>query len=295
MKAIIFGASGQDGYYLTKLLEKLNIDVLPISRKQSLQYITGDIADKKFVDEIIKKNQPEYIFNFAAISKTSYDVLIENHETITTGSINVLDAVLKYSPKTKIFLSGSALQFENNNLPIDEKSTFVANNGYSAARIYTTYLSRYYRTLGLNVYVGYFFNHDSPLRETKHISQYIVSTVKKILNGEKEKIVIGNPNVMKEWTFAGDIVNAVWVLVNQDKVFECVIGSGNAYKIEYWIQLCLAHAKLNWDDHVEINNQFKTDYDILVSNPKIIKSLGWEPIVSIEELCVLMFSNESKN
>ena len=172
--ALIFGANGQDGYYLSKLLKLNKIDVISISRTSGL--ILGDVANFEFVENIIKDRQPSYVFHFAANSTTKHTALLENHASISSGTLNILEAVKKHSPNAKVFISGSAMQFKNDGMPINENTPFHASSAYSAERIYSVYLSRYYREkFNIKTYVGYLFNHDSPLRSENHINQKIIN------------------------------------------------------------------------------------------------------------------------
>ena len=167
MKALIFGVTGQDGYYLSKLLTKNNYLVIGVSRKKG-DWISGDVSDLKFVENIIKAEKPDIVFHLAANSTTRHDALFENHETISTGTLNILESVYKFHPKCKVFLSGSAMQFANNGSPIDEHTPFEASSPYAVARIQSTYAARYYRSKGLEVYMGYFFikvTNPSPAQE----------------------------------------------------------------------------------------------------------------------------------
>ena len=198
---IIFGASGQDGYYLNLLLIKQGFTVIKISRHQG--DLLGDISDYVFVESIIKKYQPEFVFHLAANSTTRHFSLFENHAAISTGTINLLESVRLYGPKARIFLSGSAMQFKNEGMPINEVTPFEAGSPYSVARIHSCYAARYYRNaFGLRIYFGYFFNHDSPLRTEQHVNQKIVLAAKRIFQGSREKLVLGNIEVKKEFNFA---------------------------------------------------------------------------------------------
>ena len=291
MKAIIFGAGGQDGYYLSRLLLENKIEVVGVDNS-SEGTVKGDVGDFYFVESLLKKHRPDYVFHFAAISSTSHTALIGNHDAISTGTLNILESVKKYCSKCRVFLSGSALQFENNNLPIDEKTPFATKSTYAVERIYSVYLARYFReTFGLKVFVGYFFNHDSPRRTESHISMEITSTIKRIAKGSNEKLEIGDMNVKKEFNFAGDIVNAIWILVNQKSVFEAVIGCGKAYSIKEWIEYCFKKIGKDWKKFVVAKKKFKAEYKILVSKPLIMKSLGWKPKVDFYELADMMMEN----
>ncbi len=287
MTAIIFGANGQDGFYLNELLEKEGIAVKKVSR--SGNNIIGDVSDYSFVESIIKTTQPDYIFHLAANSTTRHDVLFENHQSISTGTFNILESVRIHSPVSKVFLSGSAVQFENNGAPIDETTAFAPLSPYAVSRIQSVYAGRYYRSaFGIEVYVGYFFNHDSPLRTERHVNQKIAYVAKRIAKGEHEKFEIGNIDVKKEFNYAGDTVAAVWTLVNQSNIFETVIGTGIAYSIKDWLDCCFGKVGKDWREYVMINKNFKPEYEVLVSNPSLIKSLGWVPKVDISQLADMM-------
>lgn len=287
MKAIIFGSNGQDGHYLAESLKLKGIEVVSVSRSNSR--VLGDVSDYAFVDELIKTHKPGYIFHFAANSSARHDVLFENHKAISTGTMNILECARLHVPAARIFLSGSALQFKNVNLPIDEQTPFCASSAYSVSRIHSVYAGRYYRdTFGMKVYVGYFFNHDSPLRTEKHVNQKITAAVNRIAGGSQEKLELGNIDVRKEFNFAGDIVEAVWILMSQDKVFEAVIGSGAAHSIQEWVDYCFKKIGKNWQDYVTINRSFVAEYDTLVCNPALLKSLGWQPKVSFAKLADMM-------
>lgn len=290
MKALIFGISGQDGYYLKQLLAKHNITVIGVSRNDT-QYIQGDVANYTLVEKLIKAEEPDYIFHLAANSTTRHDTIFENYATITTGTLNVLEAVYQHSPKSRVFISGSGLQFVNNNAPITETDTFEARDAYSMARIQSVYTARYYRTKGIKVYIGYFFNHDSPLRLERHINQKIALAAKRISINPKEKLSIGDVSVQKEFTYAGDVVNAIWMLINNNDVFETVIGSGLAFPISEWLNLCFAHYGLNWRDHVSITPGFTAEYKMLVSDPATLNALGWQPTVGINNLALMMLNH----
>lgn len=286
MKAIIFGVKGQDGFYLTELLSQENVEIVGIDRSSNLNH--PNIANFESVKELIQFHQPDYIFHFAANSTTNHGAWRENHETISTGTLNILEAVKQVAPSTKVFLSGSGLQFKNENRPIHEKNFFEATSMYTVSRIHMVYAARYYRSLGLKVYVGYFFNHDSPLRTERHINKRIAEAVKRIKNGSKEKLEVGNLSVKKEYGFAGDIVRAVWILIKQDNIFEAVIGTGVAHSIEDWVETCFSQCGLDWEEHVRIKEGFIPEYQILVSDPRLIFSLGWKPNVSMQELATMM-------
>ena len=284
MKAIIWGVNGQDGNYLSSLLKDQGITVYGISK----QLPGKDITNFSDVSALIKDLQPDYLFNFAANSTTRHDTWKENHETISTGTLNILEALKEFSAHTKVFLSGSGLQFKNTGKPIHELDPFDATSIYAVSRIHMSYAARYYRKLGLQVYTGYFFNHDSPFRSERHINKKIIVVAKRIAAGSGEILEIGDMSVKKEFGFAGDMVKAVWTLVQQNNVYEAVIGTGKAYSIREWLEICFTLQGLDWKEHVSLVPGFTPEYNILVSDPSTMISLGWKPEISIEQLANLM-------
>ncbi len=286
MTAIIFGAGGQDGYYLTKLLEEMNIEVIGVSRREG--YANIDIGNYENVSDLIKNHKPGYIFHLAANSTTRHEAIFENHVTIATGTLNILESVKNFFPATKIFISGSGLQFKNENKQIKETDFFEARDPYSVSRIQSVYAARYFRTLGLKVYVGYFYNHDSPMRTERHMAKKIAEAAKRIASGSSEKIEIGNIEVVKEYTYAPDVVKGIWTLINQKNIFEANISSGKGYSIEDWLIECFTLIHKEWKNYVIIKEGFIPEYKKLISDPSLIFSLGWKPEVSFHELAIIM-------
>jgi GDPmannose 4,6-dehydratase len=239
---------------------------------------------------LIKELKPDYIFHLAANSTTSHEAIFENHKSIATGSINIMESVKRNNILSKIFLSGSCLQFVNKGIPIKETDPFVANDIYSAERIYTVYAARYFRLLGLKTYIGYFFHHDSPFRPERHLNMSIVKAAKRIKYGSKELIEIGNPDIIKEYNHAYDIMKAIWILVNQEKVYETVVGCGIGYSINDWIDTCFRILGMSSNGHIRRKDNFKSDFSIMVSCPEKLKELGWRPDYNIEDLAKEMIS-----
>ena len=288
MKALIFGAKGQDGRFLSALLESsFKAEVLGVSR--SAGAVRGDVGDAAFVESVIREYQPELVFHLAAESSTRHQALFENHSAISTGTLNILESVRLHVPSAKVFLSGSAMQFRNEGQPIDEETPFEASSPYSVARIQSVYAARYFRkAFGMRVYVGYFFNHDSQFRSERHVNQKIVAAALRIAGGSTEKLLLGNIQVRKEFNYAADVVDAVMTLVGQENVFEAVIGSGRAHSIEEWLDYCFSKLELDWRKSVEQVKTFIPEYQTLVSNPSLMRRLGWAPQVDFAGLADLM-------
>src|ERR1700741_4698255 len=144
MTAIIFGASGQDGHYLSTLLKEKGCEVIGVSKTNDAG--KTDITDYNSVADLVKKHKPAFIFHLAANSTTSHEALFENHAIIATGTLNILEAVKANSPATRVFISGSGLQFKNEGKPVKETDPFEARDPYSVSRIHSVYAARYFRT-----------------------------------------------------------------------------------------------------------------------------------------------------
>lgn len=281
MKAIIFGITGQDGYYLEQLLEKNKIKVFGTSSKKSKSYEFIDLSNFKKVFEYIESITPDYIFCFSAISKTAHSEILENHKIINNGTLNILESIRTINPNCKIFIPGSAVQFKLNNFPIDEQSLQYPNSPYAVDRIYTYNLSKYYRDIfGLKIYYGYLFHHDSPLRNHNHLSIEIIKKIKKLKDTGQNQLIIKNLNYTKEFNHAKDIVKAIWVFLSQDQVFEIVIGSGDPISIKSFISLVLK--EFGMDQNFQFGHL--GNEEIVTCSPKILKKMGWTPDYNIQGL-----------
>jgi GDPmannose 4,6-dehydratase len=282
MNALIFGASGQTGHYLAGVCAAAG--VTPIGASRTGAPIRADVGDFDRVRDLLRVHDPGYVFHLAAASTTRHEALFENHRTIATGTWNILEAARLHCPRARIFLAGSGVQFANAGAPISERDPFEASSPYAVARIQSAYAARYFRSLGLPVYVGYLFHHESPLRKPGHVSMRIALAARRVAAGSGERIEIGDLSVEKEWTFAGDVARALFTLVRQDAVFEATIGSGETHTIRDWAERCFALAGKDWRAHVRTGDGFEPEYRRLVSDPTTIRALGWRPEVGFAEL-----------
>jgi GDPmannose 4,6-dehydratase len=288
MKAVVFGANGQDGAYLVDLLQAKGVETVGVSRSGAWRSAdVGRIAD---VESILREVRPDLIFHLAANSTTRHDALFENHETISTGAINILECARRHCPGARVFLAGSGVQFHNGGQPIDEGTPFEATSPYAVARIQSVFAARYYRSQGMRTYVGYLFHHESPRRKPTHLSRMIALAARRIAAGMQQELSLGDISVIKEWTFAGDTMQAVLCLVEQDDVFEAVIGSGEGHSVQEWLEQCFSRVGLGWQDHVKIKEGFQVEYKTLLSLPMRIMSLGWSPKVRFSMLADMMMA-----
>jgi GDPmannose 4,6-dehydratase len=287
-RAVIFGASGQDGRYLTELCEEREMDAITVARTAGWR-CQGSVADAELVDSLVRQ-RPDVVFHLAANSTTRHDALRENHETIVTGTLNILESVLRYSPETRVLIVGSGIQFENRGLPISEDCAFDPSSAYAVARIQSVYAARYFRRLGVNAYVAYLFHHESPYRGPAHVSKLIVDGIKRITAGEPAKITIGDASVEKEWGYAREIAEGMCALVEQDAVHEAVIGTGIAHSINDFLVEAFRQAGLPVEAHVELLDDYRPEYARLVSDPTTMNSLGWRATTDLEQLVALMLN-----
>lgn len=291
-KALIYGINGQDGFYLSQLLQQKEIEIIGVSRSAG-KWLQGDVGEKSFVDSLIKSSRPDYIFHLAANSKIQHELLYEHQSTIVNGTLNILEAVYTHSPLSKVFITGSGLQFVNDGNPIAEDNAFIALDAYSLARIQSVYMARYYRNKGLKTYTGYLFHHDSPLRTQQHLNRKIADAAKTIAAGKECSLAIADVTVEKEFGFSDDIAAGIFHLMQQEILFEACIGTGKAYSVEKWLELCFSSVGKNWKDYVEINKNYVPDFKRLVSNPSAMLAIGWKTTTSIEQLATLMLTSSS--
>ncbi|MDF1756294.1 MAG: GDP-mannose 4,6-dehydratase [Verrucomicrobiales bacterium] len=289
--AIIFGGNGQDGFYLNQWLNDQGLHVISTSRKG--EGIQCDVSSFSAVEELVRTEKPTYIFHLAASSTTRHDTWSSQYSTITGGTWNVLESVKLHSPESKVFITGSGLQFENTGEPISETCKFEGSSPYSVARISSVYTARYYQSLGLKVYIGYLFHHESARRPLSHVSKKIAHEVALVCSGQQEQVTIGCLTVEKEWAFAGDIVEGIWTLVCQDEVFEAVIGTGEGFSIEDWINECFAFYGEPSRGRILEESEFIPEYTRLISNPSTIQSLGWRPKTGIKDLVAMFMESET--
>jgi GDPmannose 4,6-dehydratase len=282
MRALIFGGSGQDGFYLKQSLMRDRIEVTSAAR--SAGDLIVDVSDAALVAEVIRCVRPDLIFHLAAKSSVSHEHLWENHASIATGTLAILEAVDRFASSARVFIAGSALQFINEGLPLNEDSRLDSSSPYCCARNYALHVSRYFRSRGHRVYFGFLFNHDSRFRTSCHLNMRIAESAARAAIGQPHKLRIGDLEAEKEFNFAGDIADAMLRILQQEDEFEFVVGAGQAFSVLKWVELCYQFVGLDWRDHVDSDSEYKSPYQRLVSDPNRLLRLGWLPSVGISEL-----------
>ena len=291
-RAIIFGAGGQDGFYLQKYLKESGFEVFSFTHKSGDPAFRLDVSDFKNVSRVISKIRPNYIFHLAAVSSTQHKFIFENQAAIVNGALSILEAADSLVPESKIFIASSGLIFKNIGAPISEKDEFSVSSAYALARIEALKIARYYRQRGRKVYIGYLFNHESPRRPRNSVARQIAGQVADIFLGLGTHISIGNMQVIKEWTWAGDIVSAIMLFVNQDDFFEVCIGDGIGKSIAEYATTCCEVCNISLNDHLTSLDNFYSEYSFLVCDSNKIRSIGWAPSLDLKGLSKQMISFE---
>jgi GDPmannose 4,6-dehydratase len=288
MTVLILGAGGQTAHYAAALYRARGGAVVTAGR--SAGEVRLDVADGGRLARLVREVRPAAVLHLAARSTTRDEAALEHQATIVQGTANLLEAVGRHCPEARVFLAGSGLQFARGNGPIDEETPFAATSTYALARIQAVTAARFYRERGLRVYVGYLFHHESPRRKADHVSVQVVRGVRALAAGRAERLVVGSLAVAKEWTFAGDVAAAIATLLDQDRIREAVIGSGEAHTIGAWAAACCRLAGLDGTDGIGEVPGFRPEYPRLVSRPDRIRGLGWRPRVGFLELARMMMA-----
>ncbi len=288
--ALILGAAGQDGFYLEKLLTEAGLDVSCAARARQ-GYLPCDVGDFDQVLTLVKELCPNYLFHLAAVSSADHSALFPNQRAIADGTMHILEAVRQFAPLCRVFLAGSALQFKNCGNAIDENSPLSFSSAYAVQRNASVFMARYFRErFRLPVFVGYFFHHDSPRRSIQHMAQKIATAAKNASLGLDAKLEVQDWHFKKEWTYAGDAMEAAWRIVNQDNHYEVVIGSGKPYSIKEWAHECFS--TVGKDYHNFITSRSDGPSETVVCNPSLLLSSGWRPRVSFSELASMMVTSD---
>jgi GDPmannose 4,6-dehydratase len=289
-KALILGAAGQDGFYLEKLLTEAGVEAFCAARERQ-GYLPCDVGDFDQVLSLVKALRPNYLFHLAAVSSADHSALFPNERAIVDGTMHVLEAARQFAPSCRVFIAGSALQFKNCGSAIDENSPLSFSSAYAAQRNASVFMARYFReSFRMPVFVGYFFHHDSPRRSSQHMAQKIATAAKNASLGLEAKLEVEDWNFKKEWTYAGDAMEAVWAIVSQDSHYEFVIGSGIPYSIKEWAQECFSQVGKDYQNY--ITSRKNGPSETITCNPALLLSCGWKARVSFSELASMMVASD---
>jgi GDPmannose 4,6-dehydratase len=302
--ACIFGVNGQDGTFLSEQLLEKGYKVTGIVRRSStnnlskisnildeLNIVYGDITDQGFVESVIKTNLPDEIYNLAAMSfvPVSWSAPVYTMNVNSLGQLNILEAVRTYKPDSRIYFAASSECFGKVvETPQNENTPFYPRSPYGVSKVTGFWLTKNYRE-SYNMFAcsGIAFNHESELRSEEFVTKKITKAVANIFYGKQKELFLGNISTKRDWSYAGDITNAMQLMLQNDKPVDYVIGSGENHSVEEFCELAFGRAGLNYKDYVKIDPKFfrPAEVDILLSDPSKIKAeLGWTATKSFQDL-----------
>jgi len=314
-RALITGITGQDGSYLTELLLDKGYEVHGIIRRSSsfntqridhlytdphqpgtrlfLHY--GDLIDGTGLREILTRVQPDEVYNLGAQShvKVSFDQPVYTVQTDAVGTIRLLEAVRDTGLDTKFYQASSSEMYGKvTEVPQTETTPFYPRSPYGCAKAFSFWQTVNYReAYGLFASNGILFNHESPRRGETFVTRKITRAATRIKEGLQEKLYLGNLDAKRDWGFAGDYVEAMWLMLQQEKSDDYVIATGQTHSIREFLELAFKRVDLDWNKYVEIDKRYlrPTEVDLLRGDPsKAKKVLGWEPKVGLEQLAAMM-------
>jgi GDPmannose 4,6-dehydratase len=298
MRAIVCGLSGQDGSYLARFLLEKGYEVWGTSRDpqgnklstlssllvgEKTQLLSMDLEDFRSVLVALQRSRPDEIYFLAGQSSVglSFEQPAETMQSIVTGTLNILEACRMLDWPVKLYSAGSSECFGNTNgAPATEDTPFNPRSPYAVAKSSAHWLVNNYReAYGLHACTGILFNHESPLRNARFVTQKIVSAVKRIAAGSKEKLTLGQLNIARDWGWAPEYVEAMWLMLQKPIPADYVIATGETNTLEDFVAEAFSLAELDWRDYVVQDKLLFRPTDILVSKAdpsKAVRELGWK-------------------
>lgn len=316
--ALITGILGQDGPYLAKLLLEKDYKVYGLIRRYSnpnfenldylgitskIEYVEGDMTDESSLLNLIRMLRPNEVYNLAAQSfvGSSFDQPKLTTEVNSLGPLYLLNAIKLFSPTTKFYQASTSEMFglQNTNGYQDEKTPFHPRSPYGVSKVYAYWITVNYReAYGIFACNGILFNHESPLRGIQFVTRKITDGVAKIKLGLAKELRLGNLDAKRDWGFAGDYVEAMYLMLQQKEPDDYVVGTGESHSVREFVKLAFDYAGIkNWEKYVVIDPQFKRPAEVpsLKANPqKAFKKLNWRPKVSFKELVKMMVEADIK-
>lgn len=308
--ALICGVSGQDGAYLAKLLLSQRYKVYGGSRdaqmaslrnlhrlgiQQDVEVVSISINDFRSVLQTILKTKPDEIYNLAGQSSVglSFEQPVETLESISVGTLNLLEAIRFSNLPIKFYNAGSSECFgDTSSVPADEMTPFRPRSPYGVAKAAAFWqVANYREAYQIQASTGILFNHESPLRPERFVTQKIVAAACRIANGSGETLTLGNIDIARDWGWAPDYVEAMWLMLQQERPDDYVIATGFTHKLSDFINVVFDTLSLDWKEHVRTDSSFFRPTDIAEghANPAKAKfQLGWEAGHTMEDVARLM-------
>ena len=314
-KALVCGISGQDGAYLAKLLLGKGYQVSGTSRdaqmssfanlerlgiRHDVELHSMVLTDFRSVIHVLSRSKPDEIYNLAGQSSVglSFEQPVETLESITAGTLNLLEAVRFLDHPIRIYNAGSSECFgDTGDTAADENTSFHPRSPYAVAKAAAHWeVVNYREAYGLFACSGILFNHESPLRPERFVTRKIVAAASRIANGSREKLRLGNLAIQRDWGWAPEYVEAMWRILQLEQPDDFIIATGRTSSLEDFCAAAFSGVGLDWRDHVEIDKSFYRPSEIMIgrANPaKAGKLLGWQAKVKMEEVVANMLYAET--
>lgn len=306
--ALITGITGQDGSYLAELLLSKGYRVVGVARRSStvtyeriehllddITVVQGDLHDQGSLLALLEEYKPIEVYNLAAQSfvPTSWNQPALTGEITALGVTRILEAIRFVNPKIRFYQASSSEMFGKVvEVPQCETTPFYPRSPYGVAKVYGHWIAVNYRE-SFNIFAcsGILFNHESPRRGLEFVTRKISDGVARIKHGRAKELRLGNLEAQRDWGFAGDYVEAMWRMLQQDRPDTYVVGMGETHSVREFCEIAFEHVGLDYNDYVVQDERFyrPAEVDLLISNPSKARSvLGWEPMVTFKELIVKM-------
>jgi GDPmannose 4,6-dehydratase len=320
-RALITGITGQDGSYLAELLLSKGYEVHGIIRRAStfntgrldpiysdphsgrtrLTLHYGDLSDASALSRLIGKINPEEIYNLAAQShvRVSFDSPEYTADIVATGTIRLLEAIRETGIQPRFYQASSSEMFGKvRDVPQTETTPFYPRSPYGCAKVFSFWATVNYReSYGMHASNGILFNHESPRRGETFVTRKVTRAVAHILAGLQEKLYLGNLDAKRDWGYAREYVEAMWLMLQQDQPDDYVVATGETHSIREFLDVAFGHVNLNWERYVEIDPRYfrPAEVDLLIGDASKAKArLGWEPRTKFTDLVKLMVDADIK-
>ena len=307
-RALITGITGQDGSYLAELLLDEGYEVIGMVRRSStvtferiahlqdrIATVNGDLLDQASLIELLRTYRPHEVYNLAAQSfvQTSFSQPVLTGEVTGLGVTRLLDAIRLVDPDIRFYQASSSEMFGKvHEVPQLETTPFHPRSPYGVAKVYGHWITLNYReSYDLFACSGILFNHESPRRGLEFVTRKISHAVAKIKLGQADELRLGNLDAQRDWGFAGDYVEAMWLMLQQDQPDDYVVATGETHSVREFCELAFGRVDLDWEQYVKVDEKFfrPAEVDLLVGSPaKAKRQLDWEPKTSFPELVHMM-------
>tara|TARA_Y100001963_G_scaffold144306_1_gene216271 strand:- start:362 stop:1339 length:978 start_codon:yes stop_codon:yes gene_type:complete len=318
--ALITGITGQDGSYLAEMLLKKGYNVVGVKRRTSListdridnifndtdlimnfDLVYGNMNDSGCLHRLLIEYQPDEIYNLAAQShvRVSFETPEETTEFVAMGTLRLLEAYKNICPKAKFYQASSSEMFgDNPENPQSETTRLMPASPYACAKVYAHNLCRNYReSYGLHISSGILFNHESPRRGETFVTRKITRAAARIKMGLQDDLLLGNLDAKRDWGFAGDYVEAMWLMTQQETPDDYVVATGETHTVREFLQVVFDYAGLDIDKYIRIDERLFRPHEVpllLGDATKAKEKLGWEPKVDFEGLAKMMYDEDLK-